>query len=299
MGSAPPPGRPLRFANEDGLGWRRQVSTHDELVTFDRPPLDEVVMGVQFDREVSDDAFALADYWPKIRESFPKLEKQPPLPKAVEDFTPTPSVGGPQIELLTSPPSPRYWFISDDETRLVQVQSDRLLFNWRKREQGQEYPRYRQLRDEFNQQLEIFMSCLREDVRNQLGPVWCEVSYINHFEAVPESGHGHRPLSDFLRLVVPVDLRHLPKPEDTQLQQRYVLRQDDGVPVGRFYLSSTPAYRASDTTPVHVVTLLVRLKEEPSTHDITSALGRGHEVLVESFEDMTTPAAHELWGLRK
>ena len=47
------------------------------------------------------------------------------------------------------PPLPRCWFLNDTETRLIQLQADRFIHNWRKVTGKEEYPRYEAIRDEF------------------------------------------------------------------------------------------------------------------------------------------------------
>src|SRR4051812_34284793 len=105
--------------------------SHDQtdLVTFERPPVNEVVLSVQFATEVVDEVGMLANFWPQVREAFPLHEKQPPLPPMTEEFG-LPSGDGPQFQFLQGPMAPRYWFVSSDKTSLIQVQADRFTLNW-------------------------------------------------------------------------------------------------------------------------------------------------------------------------
>ena len=63
-----------------------------------------------------------------------------------EDFGPPQP---PRLEFMTEAPPVRFWFLTDDTSRLVQVQPDRFTANWRKVEPETPYPRYRQLREQF------------------------------------------------------------------------------------------------------------------------------------------------------
>jgi uncharacterized protein (TIGR04255 family) len=90
---------------------------------------------------------------------------------------------GIQLQTLNVPPTPRFWFINESGSELIQVQRDRFIKNWRKIGSGDQYPRYEQLRTGFDQDFKQFEDFLK---RNQLGAVrvnQCEVTYINHIVA--------------------------------------------------------------------------------------------------------------------
>lgn len=266
-------------------------------VTFAAPPLDEVVLGVQWRQDVTDDAFALADYWPAIRAQYPGLDKHPALPPVDEDFGP-PRMIEPQIQVLSGPPAPRYWFISRDETRLIQLQPDRLLYNWRRREKKTTYPRYTKLRREFSKVIEQYHAALPAQKRDAASPAWCEVSYINHLPAAGSKSQHHIPVSKLLKLVASPRLTMLDEPEDSQLQQRYLLT-DHGQAEGRFYVTVAPAYRRADDEPIYVLTLLARLQpREPTADGVIEALDRGRHLVVQTFKEITTTRAHKAWGLQ-
>jgi uncharacterized protein (TIGR04255 family) len=268
-------------------------------LTLRHPPLDEFVIGVQFRGDASDDAVALADFWPRIRADFPALEKQPPLPPISEEFG-APSPTETNIQLLTSPPPPRYWFISEDENRLIQLQPDRLLLNWRKRRPDDQYPRYRILREEFRARYSDLLAALPPARQPEAVPSWCELTYINHVEAAGAAGRTHRPLSHILRLVSAPRLTAVGPPEDTQLQQRHVVRDDDRGPIGRLYITAAPALRSSDRSPIYVLTLLARLQPaERSVEAVMAALDRARTLLVDTFKEITTPRMHSLWGIEE
>lgn len=265
-------------------------------LTLESAPIDELVLGVQLQAGVAEDAVTLADFWPRVRNDFPSLEKHPPLPPGQEDFGNDVATGL-QFELLTAAPPPRYWFVSQDDSRLVQVQPDRFFLNWRKRSEAQAYPRYRVLREDFERRFGELLLALPAQARDGAAATWCEVSYINHVDAEGPGDERHRPLSDILRLIASPTQEVLPPPEDTQFHQRYVLRNGDG-PIGRLYISATPALRAADRRPIYVLTLLARLRPEtPDLQGVVGALDRAHDVILPAFRNITTPAMHRVWGL--
>jgi uncharacterized protein (TIGR04255 family) len=111
-----------------------------DLPEFEQPPVSEVVLWVQF---ASNPQFRIVHaglFWGSIREQFPSVSEQVPLPPAFEAFG-VPMMGQPvQLQALFA--FPRFWFESDDKTYLLQLQQDRILFNWRATSGQSTYPRY-------------------------------------------------------------------------------------------------------------------------------------------------------------
>src|SRR5262245_24399625 len=101
------------------------------LPEFDRPPVDEMVMGFQLDPLPGLRVAHLGLYWSRIRAEYPHTEDQPPLPSAVESEEIKPSEGVTTFAVSLSQ-LPRCWFVSGDKTQLIQVQRDRFWRNWRK-----------------------------------------------------------------------------------------------------------------------------------------------------------------------
>jgi uncharacterized protein (TIGR04255 family) len=264
-------------------------------VSFTAPPINEVAMSVQFSVPVVDEFDILARFWPAIESDFPKHAKQAPLLPVQEDFQ-RPPTGSVQVELFM-PPAPRYWFLSSDETFLIQAQADRFIFNWRQIGGGQQYPRYRTLRPQFEERYSTFLSTAA--AKKDLAPAWCEITYINHVEAPGSSEGAHGPLSRVLRALNPQPTAaSLPPVEDTQIQQRFLIADDDR-PIGRLYLTATPAFRNDNGAPIYVVTLIARGQpREPSVASVLEFFDRGRELIVRGFKQSTTDEMHKKWGLQ-
>ena len=239
------------------------------------PTLDEMVLGVQLEGPRFDDGLMLAQFWPTIREAFPKIERQPGLPPLGEEFSDAP----PTAQFYFGEPPARYWFVSEDDSRLVQIQPDRLLLNWRRRPDGAEYPGYDQMRTTFLETYDRLLS-----VYGQAAPVvdWTEVTYINHLNADDGAG-GHVPLHSLASFAAPLpDV--LPPPEDTQVQQRHRLLDGDE-PVGRLHLSAVSARHVVDAAPIYALTLVVRRRPQP--HDVEgvrSAFDVAHDLIGAAFQ---------------
>lgn len=266
-------------------------------VDFENPPLNEVVFSVQFERDVIDEVGALADFWPKIRDEYPRHEKQPPLPPAFESFDVPPTPSAVQFRVFQGPPSQRYWFLSADGSFIVQVQADRLMFNWRQVVGDEQYPHYDRLAPRFASLLETFLSC-KSVAASGAGAAWVELQYVNPIEAPGSDGQTHGQLARILNFLVQDPPREvLPSVEDTQLQQRFRIAGDGGTAQGRLYLTAVPAFRAGDNAPVYVVTLLARGR--PDADDIRRGvrtfLDRAHDLIVRGFREVTTSEMHKAW----
>jgi uncharacterized protein (TIGR04255 family) len=276
------------------------VTAHDvgaRAVDFTDPPLNEVVFSVQFNGPVIDEVGILSDFWPTIRAEFPAHEKQPPLPPASEVFDGPPPP--PQIQFLQTGFPQRYWFLSTDGTMIVQVQQDRLMFNWRKVTGDEEYPHYDVLAPQFEQLLQTFFDCNSVNV-DTTGVGWTELQYINPIEAV-EGGPTHGQLARILTFLEEDPPRTtLPDVEDTQLQERFRIMDREGNSQGRLYITAVPAFRATDQAPIYVLTLLGRGKPGPGElrEGIIDFLDKAHDLIVHGFREVTTERMHRLWGAR-
>ena len=106
-----------------------------DLPEFEKPPVVEVVLGIQFSELRRYRTFHAGLLWgEKFRKAgFPKCVERPSLDPAFETFgAPGRNESRLQLIQMPGPEVPRLWFINHDETELVQIQSDRFLHNWRK-----------------------------------------------------------------------------------------------------------------------------------------------------------------------
>ena len=198
------------------------------------------------------------------------------------------------FNLLGGEGGARFWFLNEPGTQLVQLQANRLSFNWRKEPADAEYPRYESLREEY-----VAVYRALGDVADQpeLPAEWCEVTYINPIPVQDEEGR-RRDLSDVLRILTPLELEGLPEPEDTTHQQRYVIKREER-PIGRFTINVMPAVRNDDQVPLYIVSLTVRGRPESTDLEegVVSFLDMGRNLIVTAFEELTTEEMHSEWGI--
>jgi uncharacterized protein (TIGR04255 family) len=136
---------------------------------YEEPPLNEVVMGVSFAPIKGLHTQYIGRFWERISANYPKSEQ------AIGYGEPIPPGEG---EIY---PAPRFWFIADALDKLVQIQSNLFLCNWRKVDGEGIYPEYDEMKKVFRENYGLFLGFLKEMEFD--APVYteCQFSYINHF----------------------------------------------------------------------------------------------------------------------
>jgi len=144
-------------------------------------PLNEVAYGVNFVAPEFN-VVHFGEYYDQIRERYPKHKTVAPIARQTQ----TPD----QFEL---PSLPRVWF--ERGNRLIQLQMDRFVFNWRHQADSDErYPGFDGIFPEFQEAWDNFLSF---STRAFTMPLYLEelnLTYINHTE---ESGKGQSPIFIF------------------------------------------------------------------------------------------------------
>lgn len=134
------------------------------LPDFERPPVIEVALSVQFEPLSSFRAVHFGLLWEQFRSRFPRTQEQPALMPVIEKFG-VRSIPGQTVSfgIGIGAPEFRCWFLDDLETQLIQIQRDRFIHNWRKTSEGSPYPRYKTLREKFKDELETFAAFLKSE----------------------------------------------------------------------------------------------------------------------------------------
>ncbi len=263
----------------------------DDLPDFEKPPVVETVLSVQFEPLVDLRTAHLGLLWEKFRPTFPKTEDRAPLEPVFEQF---PEVAknrlGLQLQTFENPPIPRLWFSTDRGNEVIQVQPDRFLKNWRKEGEGEQYPRYESCKAAFDRDFALFSEFL---AANHLGVPHvnqCEVSYVNHIVA-GEGWSGFEEFDSIFRFWrIPEE--DIPgQGEDARGHLRFVIPGSDGKPVGRLHVDVQPAIRTSDKRPMYLFHLTARgqIGESFEFFDL------GRRWIVKSFAALTTPEMHKVW----
>jgi len=270
------------------------TSNPSKLPEYRKPPVAEVALSVQFQPIPGFGFPHMGLLWAEFKKELPVVQQHPPLPRTVEDFgVPV----GPRITLeagmMQGFPSPRVWFLDKAGAELVQVQNDRLVVNWRKVDDGLQYPRYNTVRARFDEAIAKFRRFLRDHDFPDMAPDQCEVTYVNHClagEVWSDLGEIDRVVSMWRGLD-----GFLPNPEEVQFAARYQITDDQEI-LGRLHVTVEPARRISDHRPLLVMQLVAR---GAPVGDGLEGVGRfldvGHEWIVRGFTSITTPEMHAEW----
>ena len=146
------------------------------LPDFERPPLTEVALGVVFE-PVEIGAVGLAELSQRWRDEFPNVQEHTALPPLFQPAQP-----GPGLVVEVGHPPLRLWMLTEAADRLVQVQRDRLVVNWRRISDG-EYPRYHALRALLDRKVADLWSFFHERTVPIPLPAAVEATYVNTIDA--------------------------------------------------------------------------------------------------------------------
>ena len=270
-----------------------EVAPHPK---FDRPPVIEVMHGVRF-RRLNFDIAHPGHFHDLLKDRYPRVQTVPALPPEREHFG-TPQFAALRFEIPLLVELPRAWFISADDTMLIQLQADRLLVN-RRVESGQEaYSHFPVISAEFRK---VFETLAGFAATSGVGPMeieLCEMAYINKMgnwprDSVMTPHDWLRGWSSDLGTGWTGDM------EDFSSVARYSLTRPDGQAYGRVTTSATTIFMPPSLD--RSLQLEVTVRGIPETTDIDGIVGFheiAHDQIVRCFAAITTDSAHECWGRR-
>jgi len=261
--------------------------------TFKNAPVIETVLSIQFAPLSKLTIPYLGLYWERIRTEFKRFEPKPPIQHIIEEFGPGPHPLGPPLALqLVATPEVRCWFIEEKGNYFIQLQQDRLLYNWQRVQQNDVYPRYEKIRAKFYQEWKRFCSFLEDENIGTPEVDQCEVTYVNH---IPY-GVGWSTFGELHKVVSYWSGRSsgnfLPDPNKVNLNIRYLMPENKG----RLYISLQPVI-TRDAVEVLQLNLTARGAPTSSkTDDVFRWLDLGRQWVVEGFTDFTSKEMHKIWG---
>jgi uncharacterized protein (TIGR04255 family) len=260
------------------------------LPRFRKPPVSEVALGVQFPSILNPVHLGL--YYQKVKARFPKIQMQPPVLPVFETFG-TSGSPGPQFA-FTHGMQPRMWFLSDDDNFLIQLQSDRLLVNWRSGAQGAPYPHFDAVQAVFTNALDELES-VAHDEKISIDVNQCEVVYINPILTATTGVPLSEPQRIFRVCSAERGSEWQEPLEQISCNARYQLKDQTGTPYGRLTVTLASGATA-DQSPAFQLELTARGFPQGTGRDgITAFHKQGHLAIVRCFAAITTPEMHKLW----
>ncbi len=263
----------------------------DSLPDFTDPPLSEVVMGIQFAPVPKYASVYSMKVWELFKSEFPKVDEQPILDPQFEMFGGANIQAGPKIHLGGQPIGSRLWFLSNDESHLLQFQRDRFITNWRKNLNSQPYPRFEGIVEAFESNLNKLARQFESDFDYQIDINQVEITYINTIP-VNEFSEASNWFSMW-------NSGHL-NIEALNTSFNEVIRDEKNQPFARLNHQIQSVFSVDGKHKAF--RLLLSYKGKPMGNDIQSAMqffAGGREAIVTRFKAITTEEAHNTWGIQE
>ena len=161
-------------------------------IKYKNPPINELVIGVYFDPPLFNfRAEHVGLFWSSIKDEFPESSQNIPIsPQNIPVGIPG-NIGPGEVL-----PLQRFWLTSESGSRLIQIQKNAFILNWRKRDER--YPHFDLIKEIFNKYYENFRVFLSEHTDTpDIAIGACELAYIN----VIEDGGYWNGLSDTSKII--------------------------------------------------------------------------------------------------
>ena len=260
-----------------------------ELPTFDRPPVVEVVIGVQFEPLQKLQTPHIGLFWETVRSTYPTWSENPPIVPQMEAFDTPGKLRDSRLVLTKVPPLPRVFFEHETHEWITQLQRDRFLHNWRASSGESVYPRYRAVRKEFFSQWENFQRFASERELGEVRATQLEITYLNHIHPWTESSEVGEVFPDFHWRS---GKRSLGKPETCSISSTF--KSEDGC--SRLRTSVRPG---SHHEKGYVLLFDLTVRGMPEDGDLARWFDEGRRWIVTAFADLTSDEWHGKWGLAK
>jgi len=277
---------------EQGNAAKGQIMVSTGFPDYKKPPVVEVAIAVQFAPLRGFTAAHAGLYWHKIRAEFGQAEEQAPIPPMSEPASPE-EVEPASVFTFGKPPMPRLWFIDSTSTRIIQVQHDKFIHNWRKMNPGDKYPRFDEIRENFLKYWAGFIEFLEKNRLPKPDINQCELTYVNRMK----KSEGWNSMPDlenmFTTFVWKTRSGFLPPPDNVQWGLHFSLPEK----WGRLHVQMVPVRLPPENEQAIHLVLTARGRPE-GTIDLKAMnkwFDLGHEWIVKGFADIVDKKTDSLW----
>lgn len=266
--------------------------------SFERPPLVETVMGVQFKRLPKLTTPFLALFWASLGDDWTNVEEVAAQVPQYERFDDERSWGQlAQISFRVSDvPEIRYRISNSRRTRMIQVQNGAIHYNWLG-SGGQDYPRYAVVRPEFEDIVQRFSSFLDKRSIGTIEMDQWEITYVDHFP----KGTVWNSKEDWSRLLhgasVPYSIAEGLALDTVFLKSSYEIASRRGRLHIQVLHGQTQNPKANSRTEMLRVDLTARGPIDKQT-SMVEGLNLGRNAIVKAFFNLTSQEAHDYWGYK-
>ena len=252
-------------------------------VSFKKPPINEVALGYTF--LVRPDLLIphLGRFWAEIIDAYPNCQHAPPI------------FDGPDLGVLGDLPLPRIWFVSADNTRLVQLQQDRLIFNWRDVGEDRSYVRFPAIRAEFERVRDLFQKYVASVTDQPIVATGYSLAYVNIIRRTENWSSFGDVSVVFPDLLWRGENRFLPRPIEQVWKAKFSLPNDFGTILAD--VQPAKLVKGNDAILKFELTALSGSVGGRSI-DFGEWVQVAHDWIVRSFKDLTGGEMHsKVWLL--
>lgn len=266
----------------------------EQLPKFDAPPVVETVLSAQFSRLKNYSNAHAGWFWKNyLAPEWSEINEVPRLNDQFERFGDDRSLWTPSstLSVRPGPESERLQIIRDDQERMIQVQDSRFIYNWRRRDRG--YPSFDKIYPEFRENFEKFREFARAAGNDDLALNQWEVTYVNHLF----QGELWKTPDDLSKVIPGLFV----SPATTSDQKLESVSGEwhltIGEQLGRLHISMKHVRVGGVEGPEAIaVTLTARGGvDHQDDGSLERGLMLGREVIVRTFADITSEAAHKHW----
>lgn len=244
------------------------------------PPINEVVIGRYF---LSRSDFLVphfGSFWDRLRGEYPSVQHAPPLMESA----------GEAVEFIL----PRVWYVSADSARLVQLQQDRMFFNWRERGSGAPYPRFPAIQAAFLSAWAQFEDVVHGTSLTPIVPRRAELKYINIFGEGVASSLAERLRRSMRGVSWIAPQGFAPELAGYRTNLHFTLPGSNNV----LHVDLASARKKADNADALRLELTVQGDCGPDS-SFKEWSQEAHDQLVVAFADLTSEEMHERWQLTR
>ena len=257
------------------------------LPEFGTPPLDELVLGVQFSPVPGYSSIYSGEIWELFKEDFPHVEEHPALEPQFETFGGHNARPGFQFSFGPAPTNSRMWFASEEQNDLIQFQSDRLLHNWRRGPNGMAYPRFEPIEQMYLCNLEKIRDFFRRRFSHELEITQAEIGYVNLIR-----------VDDFSEIGKWFSIWKASQLNIEGLTTTFmeVVKDNDQRAIARLHHILQSVLTIDGKHKAYKLELTFRgLPKDKSIDGTIEFIRKGREKIVTRFTELTTDYAHQAW----
>lgn len=247
-------------------------------IELSKPPVIEVVIGSQFDGPIFDNSYVY-EFFQKIKDQYPIVRENPPLPSIISN------PNKPDQTRILQGYNSRRFFINKAGDKLIQLQTDRLLFNWRKNTGNESYPRFSSVLEDFLRFFDLISEDIKE-ISNKVNQL--EITFIDHI-LIKDFGLNNYVLNEiFSDFKIKQELRNF--------DCSFSIPHEDLN--GNLNLSIKTAMNISDQSKIIICESTCRGNKR-ADETLNTWYHKAHEVLLENFIDFFTDKSKKVWGSKQ